>query len=212
MPDWTDILQGIGSMIGAVTSVILVVIAFMFRDEVRAARRRPELSLTHDPTNGDAQLFNDPDANYWLMARISNAPGRDAALRVQLELVSVSIIGNEDPCPNPIPLRPLRVAEVDSVASDIPADFSRTYIIAFIDERTSSGAELEVRPRSTTGRDILPPGLYRLFLALTADNADTTYWRMDLSLSKRPEVGDNLPAILSISELRHTNRLEALPR
>lgn len=209
MPNWTDALQGIGSIISAATSIVLVAVAFLLRDEVRAARRRPILYFTHEPT-GDATLFTDPYANYWLEASVSNEPGRDTAVRVQLELLSVSPLGLTASPKSPVPLRPFRVSEADSLHSDIPAGFRRKYTLAFVDEKTSSGVELEVRPRSVGGRDVLPPGEYRLFVALTGDNVDASYWQMDLALSKTPTVGDDLPSILRIANVRTASRGDAL--
>lgn len=210
IPNWADILQGVGSAVSAITSIALVVVALLFREEVRAARKRPLLRLDHDVTSDDAVLYNDPDTNYWLMLRVNNAPKRDLAVRVQLHIVQVVAVADTPPLKAPVPERPFLISDVDQTHIDLPANVTRRFMITYVYTTKSAGAELNVWPRSTTGRDVLPPGSYRLILSLTADNADATYWVVDLRLTESPLNNSDPSGILTLSVPISLDAREAL--
>lgn len=183
-PDWTDVVQAIGTAVSAATSALLVYIAINFRDEVRAARRRPELRLAYDPTR-DTTLFQDPTWNYDIHLRVENKPGQDRALGVSLELMGVeSLLDTPALRPRP-PQRPFAVAELDNYQSttvDIAPNVGRRFLFVYHDTAKSEGKlELGLIPRAVESkRDCLPPGKYRMTMALTATNADATYWTTDV--------------------------------
>jgi hypothetical protein len=84
------------------------------------------------------------------------------------------------------PQRPFALAEVgdeDKINTDVPPNVSQRFLIAFCDTNDSAGeVGLALRPKATTTRrDILPPGIYQLTLALTADNTDATFWQTELT-------------------------------
>lgn len=182
--NWTDVLQAGGTVVSAVTSVALVIVAVRFRDEVRLARRRPELTLLHDP-EVDALEFNNPPWNYDLHLRVLNKQGQDRAVRVGLELVGVRPRIGTPPLALRPPLRPFAVAELNNYEAtevDVPPNLARRFLVAFFDSQTAAeGVELALLPRAQdTLRDVLPPGEYDLTLALTAANSDATFWRTTL--------------------------------
>src|SRR4051794_32336999 len=198
IPNWADILEAISTAVSAITSVALIVVALMFREDVLTARRRPILTLAHDSKTDDAVLFVDPDPNYWLCLRVHNRAGRDMARRVQLSLIRAIPIENTAALAAPVPARPFLVADVDVPTIDIPANVSYRFIVTYVDAKLSDGAELRVEPRASSGRDVLPIGTYQLLLALTADNADATYWSIRLHLAQPPRGRQDLPDILKL--------------
>jgi len=200
--NWTEVLSAISTAVGAVASIALVVAALLFREDILLERRRPILSLSHDSHSHDAILFNDPDSNYWLCVRVSNRFGRDLARRVQLSLIRVDSLRDTPPLESPVPSRPFLVYDLELPHIDIPANVSYRYTVAFVEAARSSGAEIRVEPRSTVGRDILPPGSYQLILVLTGDNADASYWTTDLHFSDSPHGYTDLPNQLRLTAPR----------
>lgn len=197
-----------GTSVSALASVALVVVAFVFREDILTARRRPILSIYHDSTTDDAVLFIDPDPNYWLCLRVHNQSGRDIARRVQLSLLSAQPINGTAVLSAPVPSRPFLVGDIDVPVIDVPANVTFRYIVTYVDAVHSAGAELRVEPRSSGGRDILPPGSFRLTLALTADNADASYWLVDLHLAASPQGRTDLQDLLRLENL---SKLDAVP-
>ena len=110
-PNWAEVMQGVGSIVSAAVTIFLAYVAVNFREEVRATRRRPILTLTHDP-EVHASLFRDPHWNYEIYLRVENTPGQDRALHVGLELVHVRSLGDTPPLSARTPRRPFVVAEL----------------------------------------------------------------------------------------------------
>jgi hypothetical protein len=199
MSEWTDVAQAVGSIISAVASVVLVVVAFLFREEVRSARLRPVLGVSHRRNEDGELMFYDPTPNFWIVLHVGNAIGKDTARGVQLSVVRVVPRPGTEPLRLPVPARPLQDADTHQTQIDVGPNVERRFTLAFVDHE-SFGAELDMRPRSVAQRDVLPPGSYCVYLALTADNADASYWSIDLTLVTVPSLEANFPELLRVGD------------
>lgn len=210
-PAWTDIVQAVASIVSALASVALLAVAFLFREEVRAARRRPLLYLSFEQSSADTVPFGNPHASYWVRFRVGNERGRDTALRVQLLLLGVHQIIDGTEHQLDAPSRPFRTSDVPETRIDISSYTERRFDIAYLKvpdpetvraqsvELEFTGVNLALNPRSSAGRDVFGVGAYRLLMVLTADNADASYWTVDITLKKSPEYGDDLTSLLIVS-------------
>jgi len=83
------IVGSAAALISAVASVALVLIALLFRGEVRAARRRPNLRLLFDPasTTDSIIITINSREECWFRFRARNEVGREVAAGVQLLLL-----------------------------------------------------------------------------------------------------------------------------
>ncbi len=198
-------VQAVSAVVAALASVGLLAVAVLLRDEVRAARRRPLLKLEFAPNSLDASpIGTAPYRSYWVRLRVHNSPGRDMAHGVQLLLLNRARLDEVADASNAVPSRPLQVSDTHELQVDIPSDVERRFDLIYVKRRGSSGTSLEqgavltIRPRSETGRDIVKPGRHRLILALVAENADATYWSVDLELCKVPEPAEDLTSLLIV--------------
>ena len=210
-PNWADVVQAVGAGISAIASIALVIVAINFRDEVRLARKRPELTLWHNPVV-DTMVFREPHWNYDLYMRVENKPGQDRATSVGLELVDVRPCGDTAPLVHRPPRRSFVVAELhgyETTEVDLPPNISRRFLVAYHDVRKSEGGvELALKPRAQSRRDILPPGTYDLTVALTASNADATYWKTRLTFLGVSGPEEELPTRLTITSPVRTSAVQ----
>lgn len=100
------ILSTAAALISAVASVSLVLIALLFREEVRAARRRPDLRLLFDvaSANDCITIAIGSREECWVRFRVRNEMSKEVAVSVQLLLLEVSRKGvTQHPA---VPIRP----------------------------------------------------------------------------------------------------------
>lgn len=68
-PGWTDVVQAIGTAVGAMTSIVILYIAVRFREEARLARIRPDLTLPHDPARDGLDVRGTDSISYLCVGR-----------------------------------------------------------------------------------------------------------------------------------------------
>jgi hypothetical protein len=198
----------IAAFITAAASVALVVVAILFREEVRAARRRPRLHLLFDIASATDCIIIQADSKeeYWVRFSAHNEVGKDAAVGGQLLLLDAK---REDGTQqHAVPSRPFHVTDgADSARVDIPGGIERRFDIFHLERESTDGAQssvtaalvLALKPQSNVHRDHLAPGRYTLTMALTADNSDATYWQVDLLFKKQWLPGDTLNDSVEVS-------------
>jgi hypothetical protein len=205
-PAWVNIVQAVSSAVSGLASIALVVVALLFREEVRAARRRPRLYISFEGNSPDTMAVDNVHPAFWIRFRVGNERGRDAALRVQLLLLGVHQVAEITDRHLHVPSRPFQTADLYDTQVDIPSCTERRFDIAYVELPHSdvpgvepAGVNLALQPRSSTGRDVLGVGKFRLTMVLAADNADATYWTADITLTKIPEKSDDLSTSLIVS-------------
>jgi hypothetical protein len=209
----------VASLVSAIAAVALVIVALILRDEVREAKHRPKLGLAFDSLSPDT-VANDPPphSSYWIRVRVRNAPGKYAAHGIQLLLLEAITSHHGGTSESlKIPIRPFEIADTHEIRVDLPSNMERRIDIVYIERPDSfdtskcNGAVLAIQPRSTTGRDVLGEGRHRILLALTADDADASYWSLEVDvkgLASAPDV--DLSTLLSIASVNRVRRESAL--
>lgn len=210
-PSYTDIIQAVASLVSAIAAVALVIVALILRDEVREAKHRPKLDLTFDPATQDILAIDPaPHSSFWIRVRVRNAPGKYPALGIQLLLLEAATsISPKTSERREVPVRPFQITDTHDVRIDLPSNMERRFDLAYMERWGPSGtskvngAVLAIKPRSATGRDVFGKGYHRLSLALTADNADTSCWSIEVDVKGLPSSPDvDLSALLDVVSLK----------
>lgn len=206
IPSWTDILESISTAVGSLVSLALLYVAIRFRADLLTARRRPLLTLSHMPSR-DAVRFISPHESLYLRLAVENARGKDMALGVKLTLITTGPDSAETTrLPVPVPSRPFLSADTEVQSVDIPSGSSRGFSVAYVDAAASSRLHIRVNPRSSTERDIIPAGRYRLLLEVSATNADVTYWEAAVKLKDSVEASAELADLFNVVYVRRAGR------
>jgi hypothetical protein len=210
-PSYTDIIQAAASIVSAIAAIALVIVALILRDEVREAKRRPKLDLTFDTASRDRLAIDPaPHSSFWIRIRVRNAPDKYLAHGIQLLLLeAVTSITASTVERREVPIRPFQVTDTHEVRIDLPSNMERRFDLVYMERWGPSstskwnGAVLAIQPRSTTGRDVFGEGHHRLVLALTADNADTSYWSLEIEVKSLPtSPAADLSKLLDVASLQ----------
>ena len=201
---YANIVQATAAAVGALASIAIVVLAVLFREEVRAARLRPVLQMAFDPLSSDKLRIGDPPyVEFWIRFRVRNASGKDTARAVQLLLLNVRSAEATRSLPDSAPNRPFQVGDTHETSIDIASNAERRFDILYLERQEPHSSHpsviLALQPRSKSGRDLLGVGTHQLYLALLLENGDASYWYTEAVIKKLPLPGDDLSTVVEMS-------------
>lgn len=192
----------IASAVGTLSAVLVALYVQVFREW----RRRPKLGLApFSAADSDGVILRLKDEiSAWIRLQVHNEPGRRTAEDVEVIVVSIARDDNgERPPPDEPPVdlgllagRTLKWADDASSRSTIPPGMYRRIDIAHasstaddvvasgLDEPSEFWLTIHPPPQQST-RDRLPPGTYRLVLAITARDTPTTFETIRIAFTGR---------------------------
>jgi hypothetical protein len=184
------------------------VIALVFLETIRGVlrswrewRRRPILSLTHDPSVDVARevvgTVEQTTPAAYVRLGVENEPGRRNAPAVEVTVKRVDQIDG-DPNDN-MPthnMGPLGWTHRDPLLSQLGPGARRTVVLG---AHPATGSVVIVGlgvPPPLTGVDVLTSGTYRFVLTVSAQNVDAQDWTLDLwhdgQLTTAGKVGEHV--------------------
>lgn len=193
--DW---FQAVGTF-GAVVAAVGIAVWGVHRER----RQRPSLTLAFDtslqPPDFMAGMWSgdgvDWYESHWVRLRVQNAAGRKSADDVEVLLREVQSL-DEAADVRTLDVCPLRWSSTQGPADGaltritIPPGLARHVDLLAIDgsgagsaaEPTEPVAALQVWPRPTDNRHLLPAGRYVLHLAVVARDTDATFFDLEVSV------------------------------
>ncbi len=180
-----------GAAILSAVATIGAVLTALFIIPWRESRRRPRLTVTFDPLSDFDAMTDVPThgrgLSHWILPRIHNEAGRDAATDVEVLFIEMSNRSTGQPLQ--FENRCLEWSGVGGTRLTVAPGVDRHITLLFLmdpvhpvsaDGTAGFAASVVVKPEPGANRNALPVGKYRARFAVTATNADAVEYEMDI--------------------------------
>jgi hypothetical protein len=191
---WSEHTLRVLTALGTVGAVIALVVVETTKGALgrwREWRRRPVLTLTHNPqvdvareviATATSGLLRPTRPTAYARLGVENAPGRRAAPAVEVvvkkvERVDAGAPGSDPPTHD---MGPLGWTHRDPLLNQLGPGARRTVVLGAL---PSGGTTLQVGlgiGPPLSGVDVLQPGTYRFVLTVSAENVDARDWIVEL--------------------------------
>lgn len=176
-------------------------------------RRRPRLSVTFDGASEFDFMVGVPTqgrgCSHWVLPRVHNEAGKDSAINVEVVFIEMRNVATNEPLQ--FENRCLEWSGVGGTQLTVaPGLYRHTTLLFLMDPKApiaSDGTEgcqahVVVKPDPGGDRSLLSEGQYRARFAVTASNAETVAYEIDVSYDGTWWQGEEIRDHLVISEPR----------
>lgn len=207
--EWILTGAAIISAVGTVGAVFTALFLLPWKER----RRRPRLSVTFDGASEFDFMVGVPTqgqgCSHWVLPRIHNEAGKDSAVNVEVVFIEMRDLATGEPLQ--FENRCLEWSGVGGTQLTVaPGLYRHTTLLFLMDPESPIArdgtegfqANVVVKPDPSGGRSVLPKGRYRARFAVTASNAETVAYAIDVSYDGTWWQGEEIRDHLVIGDLR----------